>query len=489
MSALAQIRMENPARKRRGKKNVGELLIFGNPKKKSAREITDRAARYRANVNMPRVEKRCGFCGSKKNIDVCHVDGHEKNNKPSNLMYGCRSCNVKAANTMRRAGLGTITRQYNPSEGAQTLAQWVTAVLSMKGESDQMTPGQAVDIIRATPHSRRSTFARQIWQRRRRSGRNPATAAAKKAARDRAARIRDARLNPTYVYFSMNGRDYRTDGKTVEGKDGQTWNRTGSLPVVIQARKEWAARSGNPATHMQVSFDPGIKKYLAYIYHPKFGNLYASGFTKKQAAHALHDRVREAQRTGTHRNPKRGGPRRRRADRNPSETKQAVRLFQGFHGHDPKEIAEKHVSAAVRLDYTALGDLNYLVVETPIGKEATFTFDDDGVKLASSPEGKQLYCIGGNQNILPLLDERSREKDFIDVGECLEVEYLARKVHADYRPVKYYHEFGEINGSRPRLMFDKVRKQLFFIGGDYFIDVNMRAPGTPLGKVSPGIEN
>ena len=38
-------------------------------------------------------------------------------------------------------------------------------------------------------------------------------------------------------------------------------------------------------------------------------------------------------------------------------------------------------------------------------------------------------------------------------------------------------------------MFDKVRKQLFFIGGDYFIDVNMRAPGTPLGKVSPGIEN
>ena len=34
MSTLATIRLENPARKRRGKKNVGELLIFGNPKKK-----------------------------------------------------------------------------------------------------------------------------------------------------------------------------------------------------------------------------------------------------------------------------------------------------------------------------------------------------------------------------------------------------------------------------------------------------------------------
>jgi hypothetical protein len=187
--------------------------------------------------------------------------------------------------------------------------------------------------------------------------------------------------------------------------------------------------------------------------------------------------------------PKKSTRQRRRADRNPSETKQAVRLFQGFHGHDPKEIAEQHVSAAVRLDYTALGDLKYLVVETPLGKEATFTFEGDGVKLASSPDGKQLYCIGGDQNILPLLDERSREKDFIDLGDGLEVAYLARKVHGEFRPIEYFHEFGELNGAHPRLMFDKMRKQIFFIGGDYFIDVNMRAPGTPLGKVSPGIEN
>ena len=72
----------------------------------------------------------------------------------------------------------------------------------------------------------------------------------------------------------------------------------------------------------------------------------------------------------------------------------------------------------MRLDYTALGDLKYLVVETPLGKQATFTFEDDRVKLASSPDGKQLYCIGGDQNILPLLDERSREKDFIDLGDA-----------------------------------------------------------------------
>jgi hypothetical protein len=239
--------------------------------------------------------------------------------------------------------------------------------------------------------------------------------------------------------------------------------------------------------------DRAAKLQSGELKPPKLPNRKRRNSKKLDAQRGARDRaarIRTA-RLNPKRKTKRANRGRRRADRrtNPSETKQAVRLFQGFHGHDPKEIAEQHVSAAVRLDYTALGDLKYLVVETPLGKEATFTFEDDRVKLASSPDGKQLYCIGGDQNILPLLDERSREKDFIDLGDALEVAYLARKVHGDFRPIEYFHEFGEVNGAHPRLMFDKLRKNIFFIGGDYFIDVTMRAPGTPLGKVSPGIEN
>jgi hypothetical protein len=256
--------------------------------------------------------------------------------------------------------------------------------------------------------------------------------AAKRATRERAARIRGARLNPWHV-------GQRVIYSTASG------DHTGTITKVM------------------------TKTVL---------------FKFDKDGHTI-----SVWKTAIKANPKRSGPRRRRADRNPSETKQAVRLFQGFHGHDPKEISAQHVSAAVRLDYTALGDMKYLIVETPLGKEATFTFEGDGVKLASSPDGKQLYCIGGNQNILPLLEEHSAEKDFIDLGDCLEVAYLARKVHGEFRPIEYFHEFGELNGALPRLMFDKVRKQLFFIGGDYFINVNVRAPGTPLGKVSPGIEN
>ncbi len=176
--------------------------------------------------------------------------------------------------------------------------------------------------------------------------------------------------------------------------------------------------------------------------------------------------------------------RRRRADRqhpNSSEEQKAVQLYQSFHGRDPKEIVDKHVSAAVRLEYTSLGDLEYVRVITPIGQKAKFGFEGDAVKLASSPDGKQLYAIGGNQNLAACLDKDSLEKDFIDVGEAQEVQYLARKVHGGFRPVSYYHKFGEKNGAKPGLMFDKLKKQIFFVGGEYWIDTSK--------GVSPGIEN
>jgi len=259
---------------------------------------------------------------------------------------------------------------------------------------------------------------------------NPSTAAKKRTTRDRASRIRAARLNPKARYgkvFTERGTKYvKFDGGAI------------LLTHAIERAKEL----GDKKTVAR------LEKHLS---NPKKKNL--------------------------------------RPRRNPSEEEQAVRLFQGFHGHDPKEIVEKHVSAATRLDYTALGDLVYLKVETPVGKKAEFNFHGDGVKLAISPDGKQLYCIGGNQNILPCLDEDSKQKDFIDLGDAIEVAYLARKIHGKFQPVEYYHEFGEVDGTLPRLMYDRLRKQIFFIGGNYWVDVNMPAPGTPLGKISPGIEN
>jgi hypothetical protein len=40
--------------------------------------------------------------------------------------------------------------------------------MSIKGESDAMTVPAAVQMIRATPAEKRSQFAKEIWNRRRR---------------------------------------------------------------------------------------------------------------------------------------------------------------------------------------------------------------------------------------------------------------------------------------------------------------------------------
>ena len=139
--------------------------------RKEVHEITDRAKRYRANAHPPPGQRICGFCGSKRNVEVGHLDGYEENADPRNLIWNCRSCNTRLGVVFKRLGLGRRTRQYNPeSEGARSLGQWMTAVLSMKGEMDAMSVEDAVEIVRATPPERRSEFAREIWRRRKERG-------------------------------------------------------------------------------------------------------------------------------------------------------------------------------------------------------------------------------------------------------------------------------------------------------------------------------
>lgn len=152
---------------------------------------------------------------------------------------------------------------------------------------------------------------------------------------------------------------------------------------------------------------------------------------------------------------------------NPSDQDQAVRLFEDFSGRQASRVIQKQESAAMRMDYAALGDLEYLKVKTPDGDAAMFEFSGDKVKLAGAPNRKQLYLIGGNQNLDGELDATALQKDFVDLGECTEVQYLARKVHIAPAPTSYFHKFGEDTGERPRLMYDKLKKRIFFVGGAY----------------------
>jgi len=105
-------------------------------------------------------------------VEVGHVNGYEEDSTAENLFWTCRACNVQCGNTLRRAGLGRLTHQYNPTpEGAHNLGAWVNAVLSLKGDSGGNMPvKEAIAMVRATPPNQRSRFAREIWDLRRKRG-------------------------------------------------------------------------------------------------------------------------------------------------------------------------------------------------------------------------------------------------------------------------------------------------------------------------------
>jgi hypothetical protein len=111
------------------------------------------------------------MCGATEHIEVHHIDGMEEHSGTANLLWACRSCNVRVGIVMARTGLGRKTVQFNPAgQGAKSLQQWLTAVRSMKGEITDMDAAAAVEMIHATPPDRRSEFAQEIWRIRRRHG-------------------------------------------------------------------------------------------------------------------------------------------------------------------------------------------------------------------------------------------------------------------------------------------------------------------------------
>lgn len=311
-------------------------------------------------------------------------------------------------------------------------------------ETYKLSSGSGRHIRKATkvifPDGREVKFTERLGKRaaitqaKAQLGMNPSKHEQQRAARDRASRIRGARLNP---------RGHKAGCKCFACKH---------------------ARGENPARG---------KKHD--VYGRKFRG--ATEQEAKKRALRLHELKgrRAAKRTFGRTNPA------RRKRTNPNDTQQAVRLFETFHGKKANEIVEKHVSAAMRKDYTALGSLDYLKIRTPLGQLVEFSFESDGVKLASSPDGRQLYAIGGNQNVERCVDDDSLQKDLIDLGDGVEVAYTARKIHTGYTPTQWFHKFGEKTGSLPRIGYDKLRKQIFFIGGDYYIDTKA--------AVSPGIEN
>jgi len=158
---------------------------------------------------------------------------------------------------------------------------------------------------------------------------------------------------------------------------------------------------------------------------------------------------------------------RRRPNQEDPELQAAAKLSEKFHGRPATKVR-----TVESLEYTpdVLADLGGLVelhVATPRGGRL-LPFNK-GVRLACTPDGLQLYIVGGDQELdLEALGLPDRAN--VEIGELARVVYDTRKGFHNFERTHYVHDMGEARGGRrPTLGYDALNHQLFIVGGTYIV--------------------
>jgi hypothetical protein len=337
-------------------------------------------------------------------------------------------------------------------------------------------------------------------------------------ARERAGQIRAARLNPSEEYrlreLEQAEAEYAKARKIYDSakKGSSRWRQAAADLEFWGNKKAFLSHaSGNPRRFQikkskTAPFGGGGPVWNLYEYDERGRRIWSSiGHPSKSSAQlAQRTRVSEVPRSG---NPRElsveekhqlkiardtlrmpdamagvmGAPTKKQAReiirrltrKNPDELAEAEDLYREFHGREPHEILEMQESELARRDYTALGPLVELHTELPNGSKAKISFGDaDAVLVVSSPNGRQLYLLGGNQDISGSLASMGVDssKELIDLGDAVFLSYDASKWQTDFKPTIWEHKLGEESGIRPRGFYDQLKRRIFFAGGNYRVE-------------------
>ena len=388
----------------------------GARNRKPVTEISDRAKRYRAHAPECRPDgpKRCFKCGSQRFVVPDHKDGDESNGRKSNLRWACKRHNTILGKKMAKAGKGVRTRQYNP-EGYRV---------------EQVYPGRFKVFTPFNSHS-------------------PTLTSRKKAS------------------------------------DWLAWHKK----LVAQTiRKNPGAT--NLAQYVQAAVDHTRGA------HDEGGRVIHETPKSKRREFAREIAFRKG-----HRNPKRRNP------ETPADS-----LYRKFHGRGPDKIYEMQVAGldpyGGHPELTSLGPLIRLIVgegvtlggeygdevqeaewvreisfvpsvarwhdwlertDPPVQEARAKLREYKAPDLASVPNTRQLYIVGGTYAVDAVALGADPEKDLLDLGNVYLVEYFTQKRFDRFDPIGYFHHFGEKSGVQPRLLYDCVHKLLSLAGGEYVV--------------------
>jgi Arc/MetJ-type ribon-helix-helix transcriptional regulator len=475
-------------------------------------DVTDRAKRYRANQLgcKPAGAKKCKLCGSKSDVMVDHVDGNESNGRKSNLRWLCRSCNTVLGAEMARTGQGRRTVQYNPAhKGAQTLGEYMQAVL-------QHTRGAHDDggrIIHDTPKRKREEFASEIWAARKARG-NPTSTGGTSKGNSCGQHDRGLSRNPALEFSTEYHLGYNL---------GQADRQSARLRKTLDELH--ATFNANFAPGAMASWESFEQAYQAG-YGGQMGaaapNPYPSGdawstvYKTRAAAqsawydsapgrndHATFKKVRGGWviKPDTRWNPTRTNP--ESEGDGSEEYQQAKRIAELFHGRPVKE----EVTITDQVDtpdwYAEIGPLVELRIKGFRGypfRTAKFRFGLDEkrlIHLLTSPDGRQMYLRGGDQEIdLEALDmgpDSEWFRDMMSIGEVTYFAYRDGKRFHGFKMTEYTHKVGSAldssgtrhiqkTNSKPVMIYDTRSKLLSFAGGQGKVETDDLVEG-----MSPGI--
>ena len=161
------------------------------------------------------------------------------------------------------------------------------------------------------------------------------------------------------------------------------------------------------------------------------------------------------------------------------QAEHAQELYEAFHETDSEKYIvteEPHIPAG---DYTDLGKLIALRVSPGAGRQVQqITFPGKNIRAISNASGRQIYFAGDGQE---LGDEEvkiftSSSGSLVELGLCRSIVYEAAKWHeavpASVRgtKVEWEHQFGEDGGYPPRLFYDRAKERLLLEGGSYHVE-------------------
>jgi hypothetical protein len=203
--------------------------------------------------------------------------------------------------------------------------------------------------------------------------------------------------------------------------------------------------------------------------HSKLGRTPTNAELKAEVERIKREAYEEVASRGGLPHQRKRSSRRRRT--NPEQS--AAALYKSFHGKPSSGYTEVEEITHEHDWLTELGTLVSLHIRTPSKVVAELSFRtgcNSRVLLSSSEDGRQLYFVGGDQEI-PLaklkLGGGKWKRDSMLLGELIEITYRTKKSMHKFEPIDYYHKAGEDSGVRPVVLYDQRSKLLSLSGGQY----------------------